>query len=371
MPAVFRKIFVNGFYRANAGVFLFVLLFMFGMLRMNEHLLIAAFFLSSPVFLLIPLGISILYGFNVYFYYFRTFRQKENSFLSYSILMNRNHQARSAFGIQLFNFMPVLFYGCFLLSVAVFNGLINRIFPVVAGVIIFQLVNWFFCLVLLNRPYHSLSSRLLIRIPFHFGKSRIHYIFQFIAYAINADAIKLILSKFLSVVLITSAFYLYRSGDYKISIITLAVLFAVTFNGLLVFGMHDFYENQYRVTRNLPYSALNRFYVHSLILLILMFPELSAIMRNAGGIGFIKSLQVMAYCLGMVILIKSFLLVKAIDPEIFIKYAGYLFIGMTFLLLYRPPLILLAVVPLFISALLYKVFYYRYEPVIHSSESLP
>ncbi len=368
---VFRKIFIIGFYRANSGMFLLALMFLFGMMRVSDHVLIATFFLSDSLLLLIPLGIGLLYNMNVISFYYKTLQLKENNFLGLTMLLEPRQKFLVSLYVQLIIFLPLVVYAVFLGVVAVMNGLPERIPMIMLALCLLFFVNVIYFRYLMNKPYHQQNIAWLKFRTFSFPGIRLYYPYHYFKYMIRADAVKMLLSKFLSVITLLVTFYIFNSEDYRISLITIGSLFSVAFNGLLVYGMHDFYENQYRITRNLPYRIINRFLIHAWILVIMILPECFAILRNFGSLGIGRTLLLMAFYFGIVILIKSLMLIRSLEPESYLKYAGYGFILLTFILLYRPPLLLLATLPVFVSALLYNYYYYKYEPVIRRSEALP
>ncbi len=370
LPA-FKKIFIVGFYRANSGMFLFALLFLFGMMRISDHVLIAGFFLSEKILLLIPFGIWMLYNVNVLSFYIRTFKLPDNSFLGIAMLIHPHRKFRTSLFLQTAVFLPMILYIIFLSTVAAMNSLFGTILLLFISLSLLLFLNTSLFYYLLNKPFHRQNSIWERVIKISIPGIRNLYPFQYCNYVLRADTVKLLFSKFLSVITILVTLYLYKSDDYRISVVTIGALISITFNGLLIYGMHDFYENQYRITRNLPYRKMNRFLMHTLILIILLIPECFVFLRNFSIPGIGRTTELIGFYSGIAILIKSLMLIKPLQPESYLKYAGYGFILFTFLLLYRPPLFLLALVPLFSGALLYNFYYYKYEPVISRSEALP
>lgn len=75
------KVLVSTYYRLNAGFFLILLLFGFGILRGQDHLMLAVFFTESPTWLIIPGLLFIAYEVKVLIFIKNQCRLKQNSFL--------------------------------------------------------------------------------------------------------------------------------------------------------------------------------------------------------------------------------------------------------------------------------------------------
>ena len=75
IQSVLFKVLVKEFYRINAGFFLIVVGICFGFLRDIEHLALARYFTSAPVYLLIPFSVWLLYALKIIAFNDSSFRR--------------------------------------------------------------------------------------------------------------------------------------------------------------------------------------------------------------------------------------------------------------------------------------------------------
>ena len=367
MRPLFFKIYVAGFYKANAGLFLLMLMLLFGILRLNDHILLAGFFLSDKYLLLIPAAIWLMYNFNVLYFNRKTFKSPENNLLVYASLC-RGRQLVSIVAVLMFlNLFPVILYAWFLGVVAIAYGLWDKLLIILTGHLILFVINVLYFLRCLRAPYPGADTGSGTRTAGR--KYTLPYFLHYVFYTFRADSIKLILSKSIAVLILSITFYLFRSGDYEFSLVTTGLLFAGMCNSLLVYGMHDFYENRCSYTRKLPVPVYSRFITGATTLTILALPDLAAIIRNLPQVGWISGISLPVFYLGLMLLIRSALLIKPVSVDTFIKFATAGFLALTFILLYQPPILLLTSVLLVLSFIIYLLRYYRYDPMIHTPES--
>ena len=133
--------------------------------------------------------------------------------------------------------------------------------------------------------------------------------------------------------------------------------------------MHDFFENKYSFLRNLPVSVIQKSMKDLYILLVLMLPELAAIMRNFSFLGITMAVKVIFFMLSLLFLLKALLLVRPVDMETLMKWLVYGFIILTFVLLYQPPITVMVISTFLVAGLIYRYLYYLYEPVIHTPDT--
>jgi hypothetical protein len=367
MQRVFVKIFVWGFYKANAGLFTFLLLFLFGMIRMNEHILIARFFLESYGLLVYPLFVWIIYNLNVFYHFHSLARIPQNYFLSDSILADRKILFRYAVVVQVLIFFPLILYGLLLAALAIEEFLWVKSFIILGSVFILLGLNSWYFMHQVCRQYNAFpEEKVYLRKP---GKRTLRLEQQYFHYIFLSDPVRLMISKIISLVIILAVFYLYRNEEYKFSLITIGILSAALMNGMIIYDMHDFFENKYSILRNLPVPLLQKAMKDLYIILILVLPEIAAIIRNSVSGNFTLTIEITFFMLSLLFLVKAILLIRPVDTETFLKWIVYGFIILTFVLLYQPPLIVLIVFFYLLAGLLYTYLYYRYDPVIHTPDT--
>ncbi|MBA4057495.1 MAG: hypothetical protein C0490_22460, partial [Marivirga sp.] len=120
---ILNKVLVKEFYHSNASFFLVVIGLGAGFMRSYEHMALAEFFVGSPIVLLIPITLWILYALKVISFNVELLNRNENEFLYNMPLLPEKEQwigITQAVSAQL---LPMVLYGVFLSAVALKNNM--------------------------------------------------------------------------------------------------------------------------------------------------------------------------------------------------------------------------------------------------------
>jgi hypothetical protein len=127
LTQILSKIFVQGFYRAHAGMFLFFFLVMIGAVDpgqlLNYHKTLMLAFVTSPVMLLVVFGIWLLYVIKTWHYVLGQITAPSQHFLYYSSnSFIKIRQFKSWLVVQAGILLPVVVYGLLAVCVGLIYG---------------------------------------------------------------------------------------------------------------------------------------------------------------------------------------------------------------------------------------------------------
>ena len=122
---------VSAFFRQRAGTFLVLLGVLFGFLSANEHHAFAVFFLTGTYGMLALFVIWLVYSLLCTQFLINTWKLPEYTFIFHARTWPPFLRMRR-FGVQALGFMqPILYYGVYLLIVAIQDNLLPRLWPVI------------------------------------------------------------------------------------------------------------------------------------------------------------------------------------------------------------------------------------------------
>lgn len=242
-----------------------------------EHLMLAGYFVSSVVTLLIPFGVWLLYLIKIMAFNRQVVIAAENQFLDNIVLTPRLLKFITFTFTVLNQLTPALLYGMFLMITAYrFNKPLSIVYILgmflvltAGGVII---LNYLFIF-----KYHEKSSWAFKR--FLDKRWTKPYILQCIEWLIRKQLLGIFGAKVASYCILFSASYLYKTDTYDWRLIAFASVFAFSFNYTVVDTLFKFENNFLQWMRNLPFSRARRFTTSTFILLLFLIPEIVVIIR--------------------------------------------------------------------------------------------
>jgi hypothetical protein len=346
---------VSAFFRQRAGMFLVLLGILFGFLSGREHHAFAVFFLTGSYGMVYLFGIWLTYTMLCSQFLVNTWKLPEYTFIYHARIWPPGTRFTRFLLLALGFLQPILFYGIYLISISLQDSLANRIwsifpFYMVLAMLIAALAEW-----RIRNPvlYVAKENRSFVKWPFPRPSS---WLYWSVEWLFRERGITLLFGK-LGAVLVSVGTMLYYSTDaYDLRLPAVGLSMAY----LLNLGISDQYfrwESEiFLWGRTLPVSNLTRFgrmlAFHAMIIL----PETLAAMRNV-SLTFFEIFQL--YCLGLALLTLSHLFFYKNDGLREDSMGNFLFgfIGLTLLILYQIPLLVIATAAVAYSFFVFPKWY--------------
>ncbi len=356
------KIFANGFYRAHAGLFLFLGLVMVGaippeQLWMYEKTLMLTF-VSSPVMMAVVFAAWLIYTIKSVHYVSGQIFGINQQFLFYSSnSLSRREQLKSWFWMQCAILLPISVYGV----IAVVVAIVDHYYLASVIILIYLLLITAGCAaiyrMLVNRLVDGSDQSVFLKFS---GKWRKPYFSLFIYHLFDKMKVRFIITKALSWLIITGVFYLFADVKHDVRVAGIAVLAIITAHSAIIYQQHVF-ENQYLIfSRNFPISYAQRFLNYARVYFILLIPE--AIWLFARFNPLIAG-ELLLFGLSTAMLFHCLLYKIGIDMDKYLQWILGLFVAIFWFILFK--LLLLTVfLNLLVAFMLFSRNYYEEKIVV-------
>lgn len=350
---ILLKIFSGGFYRQHAGLFLFILLILFGAVEPSYHYSLMLAIASSKLFLAAVCVIWLLYYAKVLFFLIKEIDEPENAFLFYSATkFNTRAQIKGWLTVVVFNCLPIVLYS-FCTAVIAFkinypsNGCVILMFHV-------------FCLIAITTSVLNYSNRFIaiknrFSIPFVVFKNKPVYTISLL-HVLNDLKLPYLITKGLSYLFIIGLFILFRDEASDIRVAAIVVLASGISHAFLVLEIRKFEEFYFKLLRNLPYTLLSRFTFSIITYSVLLLPELIWLFSRFETADFIV---LVFFLISIPVLFHCLLFVIGFDVERYLKFLFAIFIGLFLLIMFQ---LLYLTVPL-IFVVSFLVFHFKYYKI--------
>lgn len=339
---------VSAFFRQRAGTFLVLLGVLFGFLSANEHHAFAVFFLTGAYGMLALFMIWLVYSLLCAQFLVNTWKLPEYTFIFHARTWPAFVRMRR-FGVQALGFMqPILYYGVYLLIVAIQDKLLTRLWPVVPFyfVLIFMLAltaEW-----RIRKPvlYVPVKVKSIFKWPFPRSASWLYWSMEWL---VRERGITLLAGKLGAMLVAAGTMLYYSTGEYDIRMPAVGLSLAYLLNLGLSLELYQWEAEIWLWGRSLPVPVWKRWGRVVAAHCLLIVPETVVVLRS-GALGFAEVAQL--YLLGLTILIVSHLYLnkRAGLPENAMQVFLFGFVGLTLLILYKIPLLILAGSGLLFSA---------------------
>ncbi|MCF2490733.1 hypothetical protein [Dyadobacter sp. CY347] len=346
---------VSVFFRQRAGTFLMLLCVLFGFLSANEHHAFAVFFLTGTYGMLTLFGIWLLYSLLCGQFVISTWKLPEYRFIYHSRAWPVFVRTRR-FLLQALGFLqPILYYGIYLLIMAVQDKLLNRFWPVIPFYILLILLLAVTAEWRIRKPvlYVPVSRKSIIKWSIPRPASPLYWSMEWL---VRERGITLLVGKTGGMLVTAGTMLYYSSGEYDIRMPAVGMSLAYLLNLGISLELYKWEAEIWLWGRSLPVSLWRRWAGIVVPHLLLLLPETIVVMRN-GAIGISGIVQL--YMLGVTILIRSHLYIykKSGLPENAMQVILFGFTILTLLILYKIPLLLLSACGLMFSLYAFPKFY--------------
>lgn len=360
ITSVLTKVFAKEFYRENAGFFLVALGLAFGFMSGVEHIALAQFFISSPLLMLLPTSIWVLYTAKVIFFNVACIHRPENAFIYESIHLSTVTRIGSISIVLLAQLLPIIAYGFFLLFVCVQNNYFETA-PIIIGMLVFLVgvstIKFYFDLK--NNQKEVTPSKVKNWIDSHFLRS---FPIMMTEEIMRHQGFSWIGTKFFSCGFLLAVFQLYNTDTYDYRLLAIAATFSFTSNILLFNHLHRVENKSLDFYRSLPIPFYKRVVNVIIPILIITLPEFGVLItRTPDTIPSFLAFQIIIYGFSISIMLYGILFVSDWGFDRIVRIIFFLSIILMVLLLFKTPLLLLAGTLVSCGLYLWCANYYQFE----------
>lgn len=356
--SILQKVLVNHFYRLNAGLFMFLFYVLFGLPQDagGFHIAVAALIVTNQLFLLVVFAAWLLYNFKCIDYICKHLKEPAQLFLTCIENTGPFKCYMYMAYVQGMVFLPVTAYSVFLIIIALNNHTYLAAVEIIAyiAVMIFSAPFLYKSVLQRRRNEFQFSLPALLRIPKPLFLVPVFYI-------LNKRKQMLLITKFFSLGILWLFIKGFDPDHYDIRPTLLCFLLAVIANCTIVFEIRNFEEGYLYILRNFPFSLARRFTNILLMYAVLLLPEMLFVWKGYPVyFNFPDYLQLIAASVALLCLLHVCLLIQNVTMETYIKVVFGIAIGLFFIILYNPG-ILLALFLLLISFAIFHAYYYDVE----------
>lgn len=343
------------FFRQRAGTFFVLLGILFGFLSSVEHYAFAVFFLTGANGMGYLLALWLAYTTLCVQFVNATWKRPEYTFIYHARVWSATMRLRR-FVVMAFGLLqPLFYYGAYLLIIAVQDGLMQHLWPIVPFYAILVTVivagaEW-----RIRKPvlYVPAQNRNYFRWPFRRPVSWIYWSFEWL---FRERGVTLLAGK-LGAMLIAAGTMLYYSTDqYDIRLPGVGLSLAYLLNLGLSLELYQWESRIWLWGRSLPVPKTVRFGRMFLLHALLIVPETLVAVRN-GPLNFFEVFQLYVLGLGILLTCHLYFYKSGGLPENGMQFFLFGFAALTLVILYKVPLLAIAGCFLVFSMYFYPRWY--------------
>ncbi|MBL7871309.1 MAG: hypothetical protein JNM78_06845 [Cyclobacteriaceae bacterium] len=348
------------FYKNHAGLLFFVFFIMFGIIESTQvklyHESLIYGTLTSGIFLIVVLIVWLLYSVKALHFLLKTSTEDSYLFLHNIAVLPARLSFWHFFIIVFLTFIPVFVYTLIIYSI----GIRNSFYEVVVLIFLFQLALWFLSAWILNYTARTRHKPVFITLPSLSLPFQQTLLGMYGAYLFKEEKPAIFLSKVCSIVLIYLVKETLEVGD-DFRFLAITWMFAMLSHTFLIQKIKVFEDQYLTWTRNLPVARTQTFLMYLQLYAFLMIPEMLLLTGSIGkGLNPLQMILLPLLSSGFLLSIHSYLFKRNRDPDQFVTYLFWLFIG-CFMVVLSELVWVLANVLIATSFKLYWTRYYRYE----------
>lgn len=346
---------VSEFFKQRAGMFFVLLAVLFGFMRSSEHYAFAVFFLTGSKGMFYLGIVWLAYALLCVQFLSRLWRRPEYAFI-YAARLWKPSVRLTRFALMSVGLLqPLIYYGIYLSAIAVQDQLLTGLWPVVPyymGLIglLTLTAEW-----RIQNPQIFVDNRKsqIIKWPF---KRKASWTLWSLEWLFREKGITLLAGKLGAILVTLGTLLYYSTDDYDIRLPAVGLSLAYLLNVGISFELFKWESETWLWARSLPVSKIRRigriFSIHAIIII----PETLIGLRN-GALTFFETLQL--YLLGLSILVAVHLFFYRKEGLLEDSMQTFLFgfIGLTLLILYKIPILVLTGVFSLISISMFYRFY--------------
>jgi len=360
VTTILNKVLVREFYLANATFFLVVVGLAGGFMRSIDHIILAELLVSSPVLLLIPIGVWTVYTFKVTRFNRATLKRGENEFLFYVSTLPVNTQVMALAKALLLQLLPIYLYASFLVATAAKHGFYFMMFliPLACVTLTCLAVTDLFVALLKGHREQKLSA-LARWIHESFTKP---YPLFFPEWIVRRAPWMAIGTKLAGGALLFAVAQVYKTDTYDARLLGMGVVFAFAANVNIVWEMHRFDNHHFDINRNLPIPFVRRLLYFMATVAILTLPETGMLISHfTAEVSPVDLAGALLFGWSITLFLYGWLFRNTHGPDQLHTIVFFTCILLVVLILFKIPFLLLAFIDIAAGLYLWRKHFYTFE----------
>ncbi len=361
---ILGKIFTGRFYAQNTGFFFLLFYLLFGIVPggqlISYHYSLMMGIVSTSNFLLLAIGLWLLYNLKCIWFVLGTLGNKEYSFLYQTIgsISGRNMQ-RNWLLVHTGIYAPVLVYS----GIAAVVALKTAHHAAAVILISFNVIMYIWAVWIYGRQLKRPGAITLYhRLQQWFNRSfykplPLYYVYEL---AINRTR-ALLVTKLLSCLVLIATFTLMEGDPYDIRAVLTGLLISLLLHCIVVFEHRHFEDQFLGFTRSLPLPLWKRYCALCITYGCLLLPEFGLLIIHTLPHSAWHWLLMIALAVSLLPLFRCLLYFPRLDQDKYLRWVFLIFCALLFTTLGY--LYIEAIIATQVAAfVLFIIRYYRYEP---------
>lgn len=357
---IFNQSIIKEYYRQNAVFVFVVMMFAFGFLRAVEHITFIKNALKYPSVLGVVFFAWALHCLKVTLFTLRMLESRQNEFLYNARLFSPFKRFLVFCVLQLSLIQLTFLYSLGMIKFAIEDQQWLEMGYIIACNVVLIIVGALVYEYRIQRPNsEQLRSKPIQQFIARFQTPA--YLF-FVRYLFSKQPVLLLLTKLFCCLVLMGICNLYPTDDYDERLLALGGLFVAA--GHTVFCQQYFiFENRFLlIAKNVPLSYAQRLFNYGLAYFLLLLPELIVLARNLPTeVSYVYMVLLIVFILSMIFLNHHVQYINDISHDAFMQ--RLFFTGILFLLLimFKIPVILMALVNFSIAVYVFRKHYFLSE----------
>jgi len=360
--AILQKVITRTYYVENTSFFLLTIALSCGFMSAVEHRALAALFISSPLTMLIPIGVWIIYALKVVNFNTNLLARQENEFLFHFMLYPPWQKRLVTWNIAGMQLMPAILYGTFLVSQAAQYQMYSAIALAIASLLALNLIIGIILLRQLHHPNRGKKVAAWRRwLNRHITRPYPTFALEWVS---RQNPTLMIGTKLFASALLFGVLKLYVFDSYDFRLLALGTIIAAGISAQIVGEVHRFDTVHFTLPMQLPLSSARRFFSTLGCIALIFLPETGMIVTYfptylspvliAQSIACLWTLSFLWYA----VLFKK---ARSADAQSRIVFSSVMF--WVIAALFSIPLWLIAAINLTAGVCLWKKYFYVFEPL--------
>jgi len=344
---------VSEFFKQRAGMFFVLIGILFGFLSGNEHHAFAVFFLTDKYGMLYLIIIWLLYTLLCIHFLLNIWKQQAYGFIYYTRLWSTGKRFCRFIILALGFIQPLLYYGIYMFSVALKDKLLARIWPIFLFYIVLSLA------IVGSADWRIRNPRLFVNKKQWISNfpRPVSWIYWSLEWLLREEGVTLLVCKTGSaIVFVGTLLYYGTDSSYDLRLPAIGLSLGYLLNIGLSYELFQWESLVWLWNRSLP-TSMNRRFIRALILhAIIILPETMIIFRY-DVLTLSETVQLYGLGLGILMTFHTYIYKKNGLLEDTMQAVLIGFIVLTLLVLYKIPVLIIAITGLGFSYYMYPKWF--------------
>ncbi len=343
---------VTEFYKQRIGFFVVSAAFAFGILSGREHVNIAQTALTNLPFLGLICSLWTGYTLMVIQWIRHHLSLPEYRFL-YALRTIRSGQRMRYFLYTTLQLLaPVLLYGLFIVCIAFQKNILMPVIILVSVIALLIMSTLLLLEWLIRHP--AIRSQSVRRKTLNL-KRPVSFSYWTLEWLLRERTLTLLITKTASAVLIAGVILYYQTGEYDLRLPALGLTLATLLNTGLSAELFSWQNHTWLWLRSLPVSPQKQIIRILTIHFTILLPEIVITWRYGwGSLQWWEMIQLNLFCLTLILLVHSLFYLLNQTLEEMVRLLFWLFIGLTFIIMYKTSISVVAAIMLVVAGINYK-----------------